>query len=275
MLLTGAPGVGKTNFVYSAAKSTNAKIITIKASEEGSKWAHGTSGNINNKVQVAIDYCHKNPNEEVFLLIDELESLGGKFSNDQKHDTEVTKTLLQIIDDIKGTRNLRVFATTNEIVNPVTGDVGILDSALTSRMDVLPIDKPDFEARKAALKLFFENVPSAKSFAESNTLLEEFAYRTEGFVYRDLVKIKERALETMMDAKIIAREAGKNPDEVILSRDIVMDALRDFGRTHNNGRIFVDDIAELLGRTNTGNAPEKAGFFSKIKNFFSRTKATE
>lgn len=280
MLLTGPPGVGKTNFVLSAAKETGAKIMTIKASEEGSKWVHGTSGNIASKVKIAKNYCNNNPQEEVFLLIDELESLGGKFSNDQKHDMEVTKTLLQVLDDIKGTKNLRVFATTNELVNPVTGRVGNIDEALANRMEVLHIDKPDHEARKAALELFFKKFPSAKSFVENNDLLEEFAYRTEGFVYRDLVRIKDRAIESLMNAKITAKEAGNNPDEVILTREIVMDALKKFGKNHNNGRIFTDDIPEFLNSETINSLnrvtaeAKKTTVFHKIKNFFTRNSKT-
>lgn len=274
MLLTGSQGVGKTNFVFSAAKEVGARVATIKLSEEGSTFVNGTSLNMGNKVKNIIYYCKKNPNEEVFLLLDEIEAILSKGAQTGDEKLKDIKTILQILDDAKSVKNLRIFATTNEMVNPQTGAIGNLDRNAVGRFLSVYIKKPDLAARKSAIKMYFMEHKSCKAFAENEALVEEFALRTENYSYRDIVQIKDRAVEKLMELKIEAKEAGRNPDEVILTRDIVMEGLREFAKTNDNGRVFVDDLAEILGRTNSGNTVEKTGFFARIKKFFSRKPAT-
>ncbi len=281
MLLTGTQGVGKTNFVYSAAKEVGAKVATIKLSEEGSSYVNGTSINMGNKVRSIIHYCKNNPNQEVFLLLDEIEAIIGKGAQTGDEKLKDIKTLLQLLDDSKKIKNLRIFATTNEMVNPQTGAIGNLDRNAVGRFLPVNIEKPDFEARKAAIKLYLNKHDSCKTFLENEALIDEFAQRTEGYSYRDIVQIKDRAIEQLMELKIEAKEAGKNPDEIILTKEIVTYGLQEFGKTNNNGRIFVDDISEIVGEiTPKASAPEAAevrtGFFKKVMSFFKiNSKATE
>lgn len=260
MLLTGPQGTGKTNFVYSAAKEVDALVSTIKLSEEGSSYINGTSIQIGEKIKAILSFARKHPEKEIFILLDEIEAIIGKTQFSHDHKIEDIKTILQILDDAKRVKNVRVFATTNERVNPKTGQIGNLDVNAVSRFLRVNVDNPDKLARKDAIKLYLNKHTSCKEFLENADHLDEFAERTEGFSYRDIIQIKDNALEMLMNKKISAKNAGQNPDEIKLSRDIVMDALREFGKTKDNGRIFGD----LNKTTTTATKPPK-GWWAKMK----------
>lgn len=265
MLLTGPQGTGKTNFVYSAAKEVDALVSTIKLSEEGSSYINGTSIQIGEKIKAILAFARKHPEKEVFILLDEIEAIIGKTQFSHDHKIEDIKTILQILDDAKRVKNVRVFATTNERVNPKTGQIGNLDVNAVSRFLRVNVDNPDKLARKDAIKLYLSKHESCKEFLANADHLDEFAERTEGFSYRDLIQIKDNALEMLMNKKISAKEAGQNPDEIKLTRDLVMDALREFGKSKDNGRIFGD---LNKGRTNVTEPPKGlwARFIAKYFN---------
>lgn len=260
MLLTGPQGTGKTNFVYSAAKEVDALVATIKLSEEGSSYVNGTSLQIGAKIKAILAFAKKHPERECFILLDEIEAILSKTAHSGDEKLKDIKTILQVLDDAKKVKNVRIFATTNEIVNMKTGRVGNLDENAVSRFLRVFVDNPDKEARLGALKLYLGKHPSCKEFINNSKLIDEFAERTEGFSYRDLEQIEDRALEILMNKKIAAKDANQNPEEIKLTRDIVMEALREFGKSKDNGRIFGDLNTNQANVT----APPK-GFWAKMK----------
>ena len=217
-LLWGEPGVGKTNFVYSAAKEVKAKVTTFKLSEEGSSYINGTTMQIHKKALAVVKEAKKNPKEDFFVLIDEIEALlgEGKEINDEK--VKDIKTLLQTFDMFKRYNNIKVFATTNETFHSVTNKVGTMNQAATDRFDIkIHIPKPDFQARIDAIRFLLKKYPSAKELLNDKQAIEEIARSTDGCSYRILNQLLNHALEMMMTDKLRLVKDG-NPDEIKLTK---------------------------------------------------------
>ena len=237
ILLWGDPGVGKTNFVYSAAKQVGAKVATIKLSEEGSSYVNGTAIQIHEKAKAIISHAKKNPNQEYFVLIDEIEAILEETHKMGDEKLKDIKTMLQTLDMFKPYKNIRIFATTNSSLNTYTGRVGNMNSAATNRFSTkIFIDKPDQKAIKQALNLWLKKHPSAKEFLANESAVKDIAKDLVGYGYRDLQNIKDLALEKMMNLKLNALNTHQDTHQIKLTPELIREALSEYARTSFNNK---------------------------------------
>lgn len=242
-ILYGPPGTGKTNFVKSAAKEVDAYVATFALSQEGSAFIHTTSTNIEKKSQAIIKHAKHNPDREFFVLFDEVEAIltetTKSYTDESSKDSdEIIRTFLMIMDKFKEYKNIRVFATTNQNLNPTTSIIGNMNSAAMSRFGTkIHVGNPDAEALASAVRLHFEKYPSAQELIKDNDLLEKIGKRLEGYSYRDFEHIRDCALEIMMSKKIKIKEAKGNPDNIKLTESILEEAIQKFAKTKQNPNI--------------------------------------
>lgn len=246
-LLWGDPGVGKTNFVYSAAKEVGAKVATIKLSEEGSSYVNGTAIQIHEKAKAIISHAKKNPKQEYFVLIDEIEAILEETHKMGDEKLKDIKTLLQTLDMFKQYKNIRLFATTNSRLNLANGRVGNMNAAAINRFSTkIFIERPDKEAISDAFKLWLKDKPSAQAFVENKETLSDITDKLIGYSYRDLQNIKDLALERMMNLKLEAKEANKPTDGILLTKELMLDAMREYAKTsYDNGRVLAEEIKSV------------------------------
>ena len=256
-ILYGEPGTGKTNFVKSAAKETDANVAVFALSQEGSAYMYQTSVNLKAKADAIISHANKNPDREYFVLFDEIESILSEASNLDSSSAisrqEVTKTFLQVMDLFKKYKNIKVFATTNMTLNPNTGVIGNMNPAAMSRFGTkIYIGNPDKGAIENALKLYLNEHPSARNFLKNKEDVSEIAEALEGASYRDITNIINDAIDEMIQLKIDTARMKKNPDTVKLTKEILVNSIIHFNNT--NKRLNVEALERILERYR-GNCP--------------------
>ncbi len=237
-ILHGPPGTGKTNFVHSAAKKVGAKVAEFKIAREGESYMNATAKNIQLKADAIIEQARKDPDQEFFVLFDEVESILSEIKNpssgaDQDRQA-VIKTFLQVMDSFKKLKNIKVFATTNMALDNTTGVIGNMNEAAMSRFGTkIFIDNPDKEAIEGALRLYLGKHPCAKDLLRNKNDISIIAEALLNSSYRDITKIIENAVNNkVMNLKIQAFDKKKNPDNIKLTKEIFIDAIRDFERTN-------------------------------------------
>ena len=222
-LLYGPPGTGKTNFVKSAAKEVGALMAEFKISNEGNKYIHETSANIQRKANAIIAEADRNPNQTYFVLFDEINGMlsESKIHTDVSKTEEVT-TLLDVLNQLKTRKNIAIFGTTNEIYNPLTKTAGDMNAAAVDRFtSYIFVDNPDIVARKNALKLYMqEHKELTKDLMKDEAALDKLAGLTNGYSYRDLKeKVYDNAIAATMDAIAEAAEKGENYKNIKLTQE--------------------------------------------------------
>lgn len=265
-ILYGPPGTGKTNFVKSAAKEVEAYVATFALSQEGSAFIHTTSTNIEKKSRAIIKHAKQNPNREFFVLFDEVEAIltetTKNFTDESSKDSdEIIKTFLMIMDKFKMYKNIRVFATTNQSLNPKTNIIGNMNEAAMSRFGTkIYVGHPDAEALSEAVRLHFSKYPSAQDLIKNKDLLKEIGKKLEGYSFRDLEHIRDSAIEIMMNKKIKVSDAKGDPNSIKLTKEILEKAINGFAQKKHNPNVFAPESANAPQNV----AAEKLSFWQKM-----------
>ena len=252
-ILHGPPGTGKTNFVKSAAKEVDANVATFALAQEGSAYMYQTSVNLKEKADAIIECAKKEPNREFFVLFDEIESILAESKNLDSNTAlsrqEVIKTYLQVMDSFKKYKNIKVFATTNLTLNTSTGKIGNMNEAAMSRFGTkIFVDNPDKEALKSAVKMYLEKYPSAKELLENQEAIEALSQQLVGASFRDVTHIIDNAVELMMQQKLAAANANKDPEAIKLTQEMFEDVIEYFQKTNRRfgAPKMKEDIAEAV-----------------------------
>ncbi|MBY5708080.1 AAA family ATPase [Rhizobium leguminosarum] len=145
LLLSGPPGVGKTQFARSLAATCDCHFI---ASSLGQWQAKGHLGDLLKAMRADFDAARQNAPAIIFL--DELDSIGDRESFTHEHasySVQVVNALLECIDGIAGREGVIVVGATNnpDRIDPALRRAGRLDKHVT-------IGMPDEEERVAILR---------------------------------------------------------------------------------------------------------------------------
>ena len=183
MLFYGAPGTGKTFISKRLAEECGLAVCTVKPSDLGSIWLHGSQGLIKELFTKAAFKAKQNK-RGCILLIDEFDALVGardKRGNEHQAD-EVAEWLAQLNDCVE--KNVFVIGTTNCLDR--------IDKAVIrhGRIDqVLYIGLPDEECRKQLFEIELNKRPH-----DTGINVEELARLTDGYTSSDIsYMVKETA----------------------------------------------------------------------------------
>ncbi len=188
VLLYGPPGTGKTLLGKAVANECDANFISVKGPELLSKWV----GESEKAVREIFKKARQTAPSIVFL--DELDALAPERGRNEQNSVidRVVNQLLTSLDGIDTTTGIIVLAATNrpDRVDPALLRAGRFDLRL-----LVPI--PDFESRKAILKIHTKEMPLSKDIN-----LSSLAAETESFVGADLRSLcREAGLCTMKKGK--------------------------------------------------------------------------
>ena len=150
ILLSGAPGTGKTTFAAALARTCGVEIVVASYAQWQSK---GHLGDFLKAMRASFDEAKKKA--PCILFIDEFDSAGDRdsgTSGNESYDTKAINGLLECLDGAAGREGVVVVGATN--------NVSKIDAALRrpGRLDMLvEIPLPDAEARAGILRYHLKN----------------------------------------------------------------------------------------------------------------------
>ena len=198
LLLSGAPGNGKSYFAKIFAKTIDAEYLEVRQSDFNSKWAGEGTANFKKIFENILKEAEKNKDKKYVVCFNEIDTIVQPveaLSNAQgTHGTTLLEhraVFLNYLDDI-GTKapNVIIIGTTN--ISPKHNK---LDGASLSRFKkIIEIPFPDKQCLYEALKTNLGNIRNSEEFvskhdAELLKLAEDMEKRKFSF----------RNLETMID----------------------------------------------------------------------------
>ncbi|KAI5180496.1 26S proteasome regulatory subunit T6 [Nematocida sp. AWRm80] len=145
VLLYGPPGTGKTLLARAVAHHTKCKFIRVSGSELVQKYIGEGSRLVRELFVMAREHAPS------IIFMDEIDSIGSVRGEGSKGDSEVQRTMLELLNQLDGfeaKQNIKVIMATNRI--------DILDSALLrpGRIDrKIEFPAPKEEARLEILKI--------------------------------------------------------------------------------------------------------------------------
>ena len=145
VLLYGPPGTGKTLLARAVAHHTNCTFIRVSGSELVQKYIGEGSRMVRELFVMAREHAPS------IIFMDEIDSIGGQRLESEHGDSEVQRTMLELLNQLDGfeaTKNIKVIMCTNRI--------DILDDALLrpGRIDrKIEFPNPNEEARYEILKI--------------------------------------------------------------------------------------------------------------------------
>ena len=194
ILLTGAPGTGKTLLAKALAHESKVNFISVKGPELMSQWVGASEKGVREVFRKAKQAS------PCVLFFDEIDSLvparGG--GHDSGVAQRVVSQFLTELDGIEELNGVVVLAATNrrDIVDPAVLRTGRFDL-------VLDLPLPDKATRLAILKIHTRSKPLAKGVA-----LQSIAEATEGHSGADLAALCNRASLLAIRAYLDSRKAG-------------------------------------------------------------------
>ena len=145
VLLYGPPGTGKTLLARAVAHHTDCCFIRVSGSELVQKYIGEGAKMVRELFVMAREHAPS------IIFMDEIDSIGGQRGEGSRGDSEVQRTMLELLNQLDGfesTKNIKVIMATNRI--------DILDSALLrpGRIDrKIEFPHPDEDARIHILKI--------------------------------------------------------------------------------------------------------------------------
>lgn len=244
ILLYGAPGTGKTYISMRLAEECGLEFCSIRPSDLGSIWLHGTQGLIRDLFQKAEAMARKNRNGCI-LLIDEFDALCGSRDNSRnEHQTEeVAEWLTQLNDCVE--KNVFVIGTTNRIDH--------IDRAVIrhGRIDqIIYVGLPDIECRKQLFELELGKRPH-----DLGINIDEMARITDGYTSSDISNMVRETAKNAFEASIKRGDYGIVKISETMLRDVVKstrpsvsrDELRMYERKRDEYLICCNDKRSRIG----------------------------
>ena len=208
-LLFGPQGCGKTYISLRLAEECEMTVYTVKPSDLGSIYIHGTQGIIHDLFQKAEEKAKQNGNG-CLLLVDEIDAHLTKrdtFGRENQAD-EVAEWLVQLNDCVD--KNVFVIGMTNRL--------DCMDKAAIrhGRFDkVFYVGMPDLACRKELLKMEVGKLPHEKRID-----YEGLAVMTEGFASGDLAYVVKEAAKLTFYASVERRKGDLVIKESLL-REVI------------------------------------------------------
>ena len=219
ILFYGPPGTGKNTFAYGIAKKfKNSKFIEMDISKMNSKWHGESEQNVLGTMEAAIKYARKNPNEKIFVFIDEIDSVmmqdfgsGSKLSND------VLNAFKKGFNKLTNEENIIVIGATNLKIDPklARAEGKMLDSAMLDRFSQkVLVDLPTKEQILESIGKFYNR--SDRDFIEESLkdvkdprwikIAEFLSDKTHSTSFRKLNDILSSAAESTKVGKNVSFE---------------------------------------------------------------------
>lgn len=145
VILYGPPGTGKTLLARAVAHHTDSTFIRVSGGELVQKYIGEGSRLVRELFVMARQHAPS------IIFIDEVDSIGGTRGGGERSDSEVQRTMLELLNQLDGfepTENIKIIMATNRI--------DMLDSALLrpGRIDrKIEIPNPDTKGREDILKI--------------------------------------------------------------------------------------------------------------------------
>jgi len=196
ILLTGAPGTGKTLMAKAATSYIDSVFVSASGSEFIEMYAGVGAQRIRQLFDTARTMARKASKKHGVIFIDEIEVIAGVRGRHSSH-LEYDQTLNQLLVEMDG---ISSSDDVNILVIAATNRPDIIDSALLrpGRFDrIVKVDLPDKEGRLEILKLHTKNKPLA-----DDVDLEQIAKETFGFSGAHLENLcNEAAIFAMRENK--------------------------------------------------------------------------
>ena len=218
ILLSGAPGGGKTLLARAAAHETGVNFISIKGPELLSKWVGDSEKGIREIYKKARQAA------PCIVFLDEIDALAPRRGDGTGNGVaeRVVSQLLTEIDGIEETRGVVTLATTNR--------PDMLDPALMrpGRFDIhIRVDPPDAAARQEILAVHTRGQPLA-----ADVDLAALSAETEGCSGADLAGIcREAGMEAIRRLIVQTPDGKHDPSKLTITKADMYTALaRNVGR---------------------------------------------
>lgn len=184
ILFYGPPGCGKTTITEHLATEAGVKLLKVEAGSVGGIYVHETSIYTDAVFNYAESIATKD--KPVIVLIDDADAFFTKRNEHSKSwEAEEMATFLNRIQKA-GDNNVVVIAATNRY--------DIMDEAIRSRFEEqIYVGLPDFEARKAIVKMFMSQRTKGKAIAENEDALNTLAQKLDKFPIRAIKMISDKA----------------------------------------------------------------------------------
>lgn len=224
VLLSGAPGTGKTLIARAVALQTKAHFIAVAGPEIVGKYY----GDSEKRLREVFEEATRNAPSIVFL--DEIDAIAPKRDKvEGEVEKRIVAQLLTLMDGLASRGQVVVIAATNRpnALDPALRRPGRFDREVAIRV-------PDRRSRLAIIKVHTRGMPLA-----NDVDLERLAERTPGFVGADLAALtREAAMHRLRSAipqwtgrgpsatELLGLEVGAHDFEAAL-RDVTPSAIRE------------------------------------------------
>ncbi len=204
VLLTGAPGSGKTLIARAVAHEAQAAFISVNGPEIVDKF-YGAS-----EAQLREIFESARAQAPAIIFIDEIDAIAPKredLGGDRQVERRIVAQLLTLMDGLEGRGDVVVIAATNlaHTLDPALRRPGRFDREIS-----IPV--PDRHGRRAILEIHTQAMPLDESVD-----LADLSARTHGYVGADLAALaREAGMASLRRVRQITREID----------DIETDALR-------------------------------------------------
>ena len=214
LLLSGAPGNGKSFFAKIFAKSIDAKYMEVRQSDFNSKWAGEGTANFKKIFESILKEAEKNKGEKYVVCFNEIDTIVQPVEELSASQGSHGATLLQhrsvflnYMDDLSAKApNVIIVGTTN--ISPKNHK---LDAASLSRFKkIIEVPFPDRQCLYEALKKNLEDIKHGDSFINKHD--NELKKLAEDMEKR---KFSFRNLETVVDdsKNLFLADALKNKEQ--------------------------------------------------------------
>lgn len=210
MLFYGPPGSGKTYISTKLSEECGLAFCSVKPSDLGSIWLHGSQGLIKELFQKAEAKAKQNK-KGCILLIDEIDAICGDRSttgNEHQAD-EVAEWLTQLNDCVD--KNVFVIGTTNRLdaIDPAVLRHGRIDS-------IMYVGLPDEECRKQLFEIELSKRPH-----EADIDMKELARITDGYTSSDISYMVKETARSAFEASILMKDNAVVKISESMLRDVV------------------------------------------------------
>ncbi|MFB6232394.1 MAG: CDC48 family AAA ATPase [Salinibacter sp.] len=220
LLLAGPPGCGKTLLAQALATETESNFISVKGPELLSKYIGESEQKVREIFRKAREAA------PCIVFFDEIDAIAPSRRGESEGAGVSERVLAQFLVEMDGIEDLRdvvVMAATNRLdrIDPALLRPGRFD-------DLIRVDVPDAEARRAILEVHLRDKPTADTLD-----VGAIAERTEGFSGAELAAVCRRA--ALGAIRPVARHAEDDPDTdsstlgsaVVLTQEHLSGAVRE------------------------------------------------
>ncbi|MGM0409807.1 MAG: ATP-dependent zinc metalloprotease FtsH [Bacillota bacterium] len=244
VLLVGPPGTGKTLMAKAVAGEADVPFYFISGSDFVEMFVGVGASRVRDLFEKGKE------NSPCIIFVDELDAVGRQRGaglgggHDEREQT--LNQLLVEMDGFEPNEGIILMAATNrpDILDPALLRPGRFDRQVI-------VDKPDYKAREAILKIHMKNKPTA-----DDVKTEVLAKRTPGFTGADMENLAN-------EAAIIAARRGKDKISMLEFDDaidriiagpakksrVISDKERDIVSYHETGHALLGELLEDADRT--------------------------